>query len=99
VTFENQISTFNSFSGHGVEKIFSPPRYVGTEPDKNGKENSAYQGRSAAVVSDRTPFIFKFHIEKQRVSDTFYIQRYTTHSFINILLFPALVSSIDCEGK
>ncbi|XP_015774215.1 PREDICTED: uncharacterized protein LOC107352396 isoform X2 [Acropora digitifera] len=27
--------TFNSFSGHGVEKIFSPPGYVGTEPDKS----------------------------------------------------------------
>ena len=34
MTFENHksklMSTFNSFSGHGVEKIFSPPRYVGS---------------------------------------------------------------------
>ena len=79
----------------------SSKRHFCRRLDIGGKENSVYQGRSASavVVSHRTPFIFELHIEKQRVSDTFYIQRYTTHSFINILLFPALVWSIDGEGK
>ena len=52
-------------------------RHFSRQLNKSGKENSVYHGRSAAVVSDRTPFIFEFHIEKQRVSDKFYIQRYT----------------------
>ena len=78
MTFENQMSTFNSFSGHGVEKIFSPPGYVGSR--------TKVVRKTLYIRGDPLPLsaieLFEFHIEKQRVSDTFYIQRYITHSFI-----------------
>ncbi|XP_067016289.1 uncharacterized protein [Acropora muricata] len=69
------MSAFNSFSGHGVQKYFRhldlrsracSERHFSRQLDKSEMENSVYQGRSAAVVSDKTPFIFEFHIEKQR---------------------------------
>ncbi|XP_044163551.1 uncharacterized protein LOC114962881 isoform X3 [Acropora millepora] len=47
-------------------------RHFSRQLDKSGKENSVYQGRSAVVVSDRTPFIFEFYIEKQRIPSEVY---------------------------
>lgn len=41
-------------------------RHFSRRLDKSGKENSVYQGRSAVVVSDRTPFIFEFSIEQHK---------------------------------
>ena len=45
MTFENHksklMSTFNSFSGHGVEKIFLPPRF-----EEQGLPRKAFQSET-----------------------------------------------------
>ena len=87
--------------------MFSPPRGTGLAPKGISVGNWTKVGRKTLYIrGDQLPLSaiellssLSLVSKKQRVSDTFYIQQYTTHSFINILLFPGLVSSIDCEGK
>ena len=93
VTFENRkskvICTITLFET--AEKAFSPARFEGQDvlrkrhfsrqPDTSGKLASMYKGRSAVVVSPRTPFILDYNLKNQKVTVTFYIQRYTAKDF------------------
>jgi len=75
-----------------LEKIFAPERFDGQDllrrrhfrrqPNEKGKMSSSYKGRSAIVVSNTTPFIFDYNFKKQKVTVTFYIQRYTSDDFV-----------------
>ena len=94
VTFDNWkakvISTFNLLET--AEKIFSPARFEGQDvlrkwhfsrqPDKNGKIRSVYKGRSAVAISQTTPLCFDYNFKNQKVTVTFYIQRYTAQDFV-----------------
>jgi len=94
VTFENRkskvICTITLFET--AEKVFSPARFEGQDvlrkrhfsrqPDTSGKLASMYKGRSAVVVSPGTPFILDYNLKNQKVTVTFYIQRYTAKDFV-----------------
>ena len=94
VTFDNRkskvISTFNLLET--AEKVFSPARFEGQDvlrkrhfsrqPDKNGEMRSVYKGRSAVAIFQTTPFCFDCNLKNQKVTVTFYIQRYTAQDFV-----------------
>lgn len=83
------ISIINSMET--MDKVFSPSRFDGRDflrkrhfgrvPDKNGKLVSEYKGRSAIVVTESTPCTFNFNLRKQKVTVTFFIQRYSSSDF------------------
>ena len=76
-----------------VSKLFSPSRFAGEcyfayrhfkkVPAKVGskKQISVYNGRSAVVVTDTTPFCLDYNMQQQRATVSFYVQRYTAHDF------------------
>ena len=84
------ISTLSSMKS--VEKVFSSAQFEGQDvlrkrhftrkPGAKGKVEFSYKGRSAVVVSNNTPFIFDFNLKSQKVTVTFYIQRYTADDFV-----------------
>ena len=48
-------------------------------PSKSGKKLvSVFNGRSAVAVTDKTPFVMNYSMKTERVTVTFYVQRYTT---------------------
>ena len=76
-----------------VRKLFSPSRFSGETffaqrhfkrvPSKaGGKTESVYNGRSVIVVTESTPFCMSYAMKTQRVTVTFYIQRYTAEHFV-----------------
>ena len=76
-----------------VRKLFSPSRFSGETffvqrhfqrvPSKaGGKTESVYNGRSAIVVTGSTPFCMNYAMKAQRVTVTFFIQRYTAEHFV-----------------
>ena len=74
-----------------VEKVFSPARFEGEDflrkrhfsrqPKSTGKVEQVYKGRSAVVVCGNTPFTLDYSLKNQKVTVTFYIQRYTAEDF------------------
>ena len=78
---------------NSVRKLFSPCRFSGETffaqrhfkkvPSKaGGKTESVYSGRSTIVVTESTPFCLNYAMKTQRVTVTFYIQRYTAEHFV-----------------
>lgn len=76
-----------------VRKLFSPSRFSGETffaqrhfkrvPSKaGGKTESVYNGRSAIVVTESTPFCMNYAMKTQHVRVTFFIQRYTAEHFV-----------------
>ena len=76
-----------------VRKLFSPCCFSGETffalrhfkkvPCKaGGKTESVYNGRSTIVVTESTPFCMNYAMKTQRVTVTFYIQRYTAKHFV-----------------
>ena len=47
-----------------------------------GKTESVYNGRSTIAVTESTPFCMNYAMKTQRVTVTFYIQRYTAEDFV-----------------
>ena len=74
-----------------VKKLFSPSRFSGETffaqrhfkrvPSKAGGK-TVYNGRSAIVVTESTPFCMNYAMKTQRVTVTFFIQRYTAEHFV-----------------
>lgn len=73
---------------NSVQKLLSPSRFSGENfiayrhfkkvPSKSGKKMvSVFDGRSVVVVTDKTPFIMSYSMKTERVTVTFYVQRYT----------------------
>ena len=69
-------------------KLFSPSRFSGENfmayrhfkrvPSSSGKKMlSVFNGRSVVAVTDNTPFVMEYSMKTERVTVTFYIQRYT----------------------
>ena len=94
VNFDDKKSKITSTlsSMETVEKVFSPARFEGQDilrkrnfsrkPGLKGKVEFLYKGRSAVVVSNNTPLIFYYNLKSQKVTVTFYIQRYTADDFV-----------------
>lgn len=74
-----------------IEKLFDPSRFSGENyiahrhfknvpsQDKTSKKKvvSEYNGRSVVVVTTNTPFTMEYSTKTERLTTTFYVQRYT----------------------
>lgn len=72
-----------------VTKVFSPSRFSAETlfaqrvPSKaGGKTESVCNERSAIVLTESTPFCMNYAMKTQRVTMTFFIQRYTAEHFV-----------------
>ena len=52
-----------------------------TEIDGIKKQEFVYSGVSKVVVTERTPITITFYTKTQRVTTTFYVQRYGDNNF------------------
>ena len=73
-----------------LKKLFSPSRFCGEtmfacrhfkKVPSSGKMTSVYNGRSTIVASDSTPFCMDYVQKSQRVTITFFIQRYSLDGY------------------
>ena len=78
---------------NSLGKLLSPARFSGENfiayrhfkkvPSKTSKTLvSVFNGRSVVAVTNKTPFIMNYLMKTERVTVTFYVQRYTTDFFI-----------------
>ena len=77
---------------NSLVKLFSPSRFSGENfiahrhfrkvPSKSGKKLlSVFDGRSPVVVTRNTPFKIDYQMRAEKVTVTFYVQRYNTDNF------------------
>ena len=73
-----------------AEKIWSPPRFSGEnflkkrhyeKIPKKGRIIQTFSGKSIVVVTQATPIEIKFSMKHQRITTTFYVQRYDRYGF------------------
>lgn len=91
-----------------IKKLFSPSRFSGetyfahrhfmrkgsTSLKPGKKMVSVYNGRSSIVVSAMTPFCMDYSLKTERVTITFFIQRYTSNDFA---VDTSLQSLMNCQ--
>ena len=84
-------------------KCFSPARFSGTnflkkrhfeKIKENGRSIFKYSGRAAVVVGKSTPLLFEYNMTQQRLTITFYIQRYNKEDFSLDLSLQALINKV-----
>ena len=73
-----------------AEKIWSPAKFSGENfltkqhyekiPEK-GRIIQTFSGKSIVVVTQATPIEIKFSMKHQRITTTFYVQRYDRYGF------------------
>ena len=73
-----------------AEKIWSPAKFSGENfltkrhyekiPEK-GRIIQTFSGKSIVVVTQATPIEIKFSMKHQRITTTFYVQRYDRNGF------------------
>ena len=82
-------------------KIFSSVRFGGnnflnkrqfTKVKENGRTILKYAGRAAIVVGKSTPMIFDYNIKQERLTFTFYVQRYDKEDYSLDLRLQALIN-------
>ena len=90
------IETFENAS-----KVFSPVRFFGTnylkkrhfdKVKENGRNVLKYSGRAAVVVGKSTPLMFEYNMKQQKLTTTFYVQRYDKENFSLDLCLQALIN-------
>lgn len=85
-------------------KLFSPSRFSGENfisyrhfkevPSKSGKKMVyVFDRRSVVVVTNKTPFIMNYSMKTEKVTVTFYVQRYTKDDFPVDISLQALMNS------
>ena len=66
-------------------KVFSPVRFNGSnflkkrhfdKVNENGRNMLKYSGRAAVVVGNSTPLMFDYNMKQEKLTLTFYVQRY-----------------------
>ena len=91
-TSKNHVHTLTLSKMDSVRKLFSPARFTGETffaqrhfkkvPSKaGGKPKSVYNGKSQIVVTEGTPLTMSYSTKTERVTVTFYVQRYTDKDF------------------
>ena len=89
---------------NSLEKLLSPARFSGENfiayrhfkkvPSKTSKKLvSVFNGRSVVAVTNKTPFIMNYSMKTERVTVTFYVQRYTKDDFPVDVSLQALMNS------
>ena len=85
-------------------KLWSPARFSGKnflskrnfeKVPKDGRSIFQYAGKSCIVVSKRTPIIMTFSAKQNRVTVTFYVQRYDKNGFAKDCSVQKLMNSTD----
>jgi hypothetical protein len=61
---------------------------------ENGRSIFKYSGRAAVVVGKSTPLLFEYNMTQQRLTITFYIQRYNKEDFSLDLSLQALINKV-----
>jgi hypothetical protein len=88
-------------SYQNAAKVFSPVRFQGTNFLKkrhfqkvmeNGRNIFKYSGRAAVVVGKSTPMLFEYNFKQEKLTVTFYVQRYNKDDFSLDLLLQALIN-------
>lgn len=91
-----EMTTFNN-----VSKVFSPVRFKGNnylkkrhfdKVKESGRKILKYSGRAAVVVSKSTPLIFDFNMKQEKLTVSFYVQRYDKDDFSLDLSLQALLN-------
>ena len=81
-------ATIETFSN--ASKVVSPVRFIGQnylrkrnfeKATENGRNILKYAGRAGVVVSKGTPILFEYNIKQEKVTVTFYVQRYDREDF------------------
>ena len=83
-----------------LEENFIAYRHFKKVPSKSGKKMvsvAVFDGRSVVVVTDKTPFIMNYSVKTERVTVTFYVQRYTKGDLPVDVSLQALINS-QVEG-
>ena len=82
-------------------KVFSPVRFGGSnflkkryfnKVRENGRQILVYSGRAAVVVGKSTPILFDYNMKQEKLTSTFYIQRYNKEDFCLDLRLQALMN-------
>jgi hypothetical protein len=93
-----KIQTFENAS-----KVFSPARFSEMnflkkrhfqKIKKNGRNSFKCSGRAAVVVEKSTPLLFEYNMKQQKLTTTFYVQRYDREDFLLVLHLHALINKI-----
>ena len=59
---------------------------------ENGRNVLKYSGRAAVVVGKSTPLMFEYNMKQQKLTTTFYVQRYDKENFSLDLCLQALIN-------
>ncbi len=88
-------------SFQNASKVFSPVRFQGTnflkkrhfeKVNENGRNILKYSGRAAVVVGKSTPMLFEYNFRQEKLTVTFYVQRYNKDDFSLDLRLQALIN-------
>ncbi len=94
-----QINTLETAS-----KVFSPVRFEGdnylrkrhfSKVKEDGRNILQFTGRAAVVVGKKTPILMEYSIKMEKVTVTFYVQRYDKDGFAQNLQLQALCNSVS----
>ena len=95
----NMSVTIESFDN--ASKVFSPVRFFGSnflkkrhfdKVKENGRNILKYSGRAAVVVGKSIPLLFEYNMKQQKLTTTFYVQRYDKEDFSLDLRLQALIN-------
>ena len=87
-----------------ASKVFSPARLGGLNVLKkrhfnkikeNDRQVLLYNGRAAVVVGKATPIVFEYNLKSERVTMTFYVQRYSKEDFCLDLRLQTLLNNVS----
>ena len=87
-----------------VGKVFSPARFQGNnylkkrqfeKTNENGRRIFKYSGRAAVLVSKSTPLILDFNTKQEKLTVSFYVQRYDKNDFSFNLSLQAHLNRAD----
>lgn len=90
-------------SSDTASKVFSPVRFEGdnylrkrqfAKVKENGRSVMKLEGRAAVVVGERTPILLEYSQKSEKVTVTFYVQRYDKDGFASNLQLQALCNSV-----
>jgi hypothetical protein len=77
-----------------VAKVFSFSRHelFKEKTLENWRNILKYSGRAAVVVSSSTPMLFEYNFKREKLTVTFYVQRYNKDDFSLDLRLQALIN-------
>ena len=87
-----------------ASKVFSPVRFEGdnylrkchyVKVKQDGRNILTFQGRAAVVVGKKTPILLEYSNRLEKLTVTFYVQRYDKNGFAQNLQLQSLCNSVS----